>query len=58
MELMIKRAQKGDKEAFIKLMEKYTQDMYKVAKSRLNSEEDVGDAIQETILSAYKIYVY
>lgn len=54
MELMIKRAQKGDKEAFIKLMEKYTQDMYKVAKSRLNSEEDIGDAIQETILSAYK----
>lgn len=54
MELMIKRAQKGDKEAFIKLMEKYTQDMYKVAKTRLSSEEDIGDAIQETILSAYK----
>lgn len=54
MELMIKRAQKGDKEAFIKLIEKYTQDMYKVAKSRLNSEDDIGDAIQETILSAYK----
>lgn len=58
MELIIKRAQKGDKEAFIQLMDKYTQDMYKVAKSRLNSEEDVGDAIQETILSTYKnIYV-
>lgn len=54
MELMIKRVQKGDKEAFIKLMEKYTQDMYKVAKYRLNSEEDIGDAIQETILAAYK----
>ena len=54
MELMIKKAQKGDKEAFIKLIEKCTQDMYKVAKARLNSEEDIGDAIQETILSAYK----
>lgn len=54
MELMIKRAQKGDKEAFIKVINKYTQDMYKVAKARLNSEEDIGDAIQETILSAYK----
>ena len=54
MDLMIRRAQKGDKEAFIKLIVKYTQDMYKVAKSRLNSEEDIGDAIQETILSAYK----
>ncbi|WDC85695.1 sigma-70 family RNA polymerase sigma factor [Caloramator sp. mosi_1] len=28
--------------------------MYKVAKSRLLSDEDVGDAIQETILAAYK----
>ena len=28
--------------------------MYKVAKTRLSSEEDIGDAIQETILSAYK----
>lgn len=54
MELMIKKAQKGDKEAFINVINKYTQDMYKVAKSRLESEEDIGDAIQETILSAYK----
>ncbi|MDV4149274.1 RNA polymerase sigma factor [Clostridium sp. AL.422] len=54
MELMIKKAQKGDKEAFIKLINEYTLDMYKVAKSKLNSEEDIGDAIQETILSAYK----
>lgn len=54
MDLMIKKAQKGDKEAFIKVINQYTQDMYKVAKARLNSEEDIGDAIQETILSAYK----
>lgn len=54
MDLMIKKAQKGDKEAFIKVINQYTQDMYKVAKARLNSEEDIGDAIQDTILSAYK----
>lgn len=54
MDLMIKKAQKGDKEAFIKVINQYTQDIYKVAKARLNSEEDIGDAIQETILSAYK----
>lgn len=54
MDLMIKKAQKGDKEAFIKVINQYTQDMYKVAKTRLNSEEDIGDAIQDTILSAYK----
>ncbi len=28
--------------------------MYKVAKVRSNSEEDIGDAIQDTILSDYK----
>ena len=28
--------------------------MYKTAKAILNNEEDIGDAIQETILSAYK----
>ncbi|WP_195430004.1 RNA polymerase sigma factor [Clostridium sp. D46t1_190503_E9] len=54
MELMVKRAQKGDKEAFIKVINEYTQEMYKVAKVKLNSEEDIGDAIQDTILSAYK----
>ena len=54
MELMVKKAQKGDKEAFIKVINQYTQDMYKVAKAILNSEEDIGDAIQDTILSAYK----
>lgn len=54
MDLMIKKAQKGDKEAFIKVINQYTQDMYKVAKSILSSEDDIGDAIQETILSAYK----
>jgi len=54
MELLIKKAQNGDKEAFISIINEYIQMMYKVAKTRLSSEEDIGDAIQETILSAYK----
>lgn len=54
MELIIKKAQKGDKEAFIQAINEYMGQMYKVAKSRLSSDNDVGDAIQETILSAYK----
>lgn len=54
MELLIKKAQNGDKEAFISIINEHLQMMYKVAKTRLSSEEDIGDAIQETILSAYK----
>ena len=53
MELLIKKARKGDKEAFIKLIDGYMTQMYKVAKTRLKNEEDIGDAIQETILSAF-----
>lgn len=54
MELLIRKAQNGDKEAFISIINEHLQMMYKVAKTRLSSEEDIGDAIQETILSAYK----
>ena len=54
MKFLIKKAQKGDKEAFIQALTSYMPVMYKVAKTRLPSEEDVGDAIQETILSSFK----
>jgi len=53
MDLLIKKAQKGDEEAFIKLVDAYMIPMYKIARSRLNSEENIGDAIQETILAAF-----
>lgn len=54
MELLIKRAMEGDAEAFIQLMELCEQSMYKTAKAILANEEDIGDAIQEAILAAYK----
>ncbi|EGW41778.1 sigma-70 family RNA polymerase sigma factor [Desulfosporosinus sp. OT] len=54
MEILIKKAQKGDEEAFIQALTSYMPVMYKVARTRLSSEEDVGDAIQETILSSFK----
>ncbi|PFA03363.1 RNA polymerase sigma factor [Bacillus cereus] len=53
MELLIKWAQKGDEEAFIEAIDTLMPQMYKVAKARLKNEEDIGDAIQETILSAF-----
>lgn len=54
METYIKRAKKGDIEAFVNLMEMNKTSMYKAAKSILNNDEDIADAIQETILSCYK----
>ena len=44
----------GDADAFIALMQSYIQSMYKVARSILKSDEDVADAIQETILSCWE----
>jgi RNA polymerase sigma-70 factor (ECF subfamily) len=54
MESLITKAQKGDEEAFIQAINEYMSSMYRIASIRLQSEEDIGDAIQETILSAYK----
>lgn len=53
MELLIKKAQKGDEEAFIKIIDEFMPQMYKIARTRLKSEESIGDVIQETILAAF-----
>lgn len=53
IENLVKKAQMGDKKAFNKLISTYQKDLYLVAKSKLNSEEDVFDVIQETILTVY-----
>lgn len=52
-EELVKRAKKGDKVAFEKIIEFYMKDMYMIARSKLNSYVDVEDAIQDTILEIY-----
>ena len=52
--LEVKRAKCGDKDAFCNLIRINKTSMYRVAKSILNKEEDVEDAISEAILKAYK----
>ena len=51
---LVKKAQKGNKESFNELILYYEKDLYNIAKSRLHNEDDVCDAVQETILIAYK----
>ena len=54
MEALVKRAQKGEKEAFTELILEIRNDLYKIAKCRLHSEDDIEDAVQETMIKAFK----
>ena len=54
MEKLVRKAKKGDAEAFITLMEQNRQSMIRIAFAYLGNEEDVADAMQETILAAYE----
>ncbi len=53
MNLLIKKAIDGDKEAFSKLISEYERKLYIIARSRISNEEDVKDIIQDTIMNAY-----
>ncbi len=52
-EHLVRRAQDGSKEAFVKLMRENELAMYRTAKSILRREEDVEDAVQETVCRAF-----
>jgi RNA polymerase sigma factor (sigma-70 family) len=54
MEELIDKAKKGNKDSFTKLMLMVEKELYHIAKARLKNDDDVYDAIQETIMIAYK----
>ena len=54
MENLVKKAKAGDSGAFAQLIRMNTQSMYKVAWAYLKNDEDVADAIQETILICWE----
>lgn len=49
-EYLVKALKLGEKDAFVKLMESYEKKLYVIARSRLECEEDVKDALQDTSL--------
>lgn len=53
-ERLLRKAKRGDSDAFCKLMDLQMQSMYKVARAYLNNDEDAADAIQDTILSCFE----
>lgn len=54
MEDLIICAKDGDKKAFTDLILLIQHDLYRIAKTRLNDDHDINDAIQETMINAYK----
>ena len=54
LEHLVKRAMKGDTDAFLELMTQNTQILYKTAWSVLRNNEDAADAVSETILTCFE----
>lgn len=54
MQDIVKKLKNGDEEAFKELTLKIENDLYRIAKTRLNNDDDIKDAIQNTMLSTYK----
>ena len=54
MEELIKRAQKGDKQAFTEIILCIRNDLYKIAKTRITNDDDIDDLIQDTMIETYK----
>ena len=54
MEELVEKSQKGEKKEFTQLIHTIRQDLYKIARCRLSCEDDIEDAVQETMISAFK----
>lgn len=54
MERLVRLAQKGDSEAFVRLIEHNQDTLKRVAFAWLRDENDVADTIQDTILDAFE----
>ena len=54
MEALVTAAKNGDKEAFVRLIRMNKQSLYKTAWIYLRDEQDIADALQNTILSCYE----
>ncbi len=54
LERMARQAKSGDREAFVALLEACKPSLLGVARSILKNEEDVADAMQDTVLRAFE----
>ena len=54
MEELIERAKNGDEQAFTEIIVSIESDLYKIARMRLECEDDINEAVQETIIQTFK----
>lgn len=54
MEELVLKAQAGDETSYSELISIIQNDLYQIAKSRLNNHEDVNDVLQQTVIYAYQ----
>lgn len=54
MDELINRVKNGDTNAYKELIDSIKDILYRVAKSRLDNEDDIFDAINDTVFKAYK----
>ena len=51
---LVLRAKKHDKDAFVELIDQQRMSMYKIGRAILKNDEDIADAIQDTILNCWE----
>ena len=51
---MIRRIASGDREAFVRMMRRYNQKLYRTARSILKDDAEAEDSVQEAYLTAYR----
>lgn len=51
---LVTNVKNGDKNALITLIRDIKSSLYKIARVRLNNDADIEDAVQETIIEAYR----
>jgi len=54
MEELVKKAKNGNVEAFSELIIAVEDNLYRIARIRLKADEDIYDAVQETIIKAFE----
>ncbi|GAA0721018.1 sigma-70 family RNA polymerase sigma factor [Clostridium malenominatum] len=54
LDKLVKKAQKGDDEAYIQLFTKYEEEIYRMAYIYVKNEEDALDVVQETAYRSFK----
>ena len=53
-DILVKKAQRGDGEAFIQLIQQYELILYRTAKRLGLKDEDIADLLQETVMIAFE----